>query len=212
MLQQITPWFGYLAALSLIMALLVNNELKFRWFNTAGTVFFIMYAVILKAFPVLLTNGILFAINTFYLVKIYRKEENFDMLEFKGDEQLAQKFISFYRQDIATYFPEFNPANMQQHLNFVVTRDLVIANMFSAVIAGNGDAEVQLNYTVQKYRDYKVGRYIFDKEKDFLAAKGIQRIIYKKVANKKHEQFLKVTGFVKEQVNGQIWMVKNLVQ
>ncbi|MBL0357248.1 MAG: YgjV family protein [Chitinophagaceae bacterium] len=211
MLQQISPYFGYLASLCLIIALLVNNDLKFRWYNTLGNVFFITYAIILSAFPVLLTNLILLGINVYYLVKIYRRQENFDMLEFNGDEKLAQKFLQFYQKDIAAYFPEFKQESMQQNLNFVITRDLVIANMFSANISANGDATVSLNYTLEKYRDYKVGTYIFEKERDHLIEKGIQRIVYTKVVNKNHRQFLTVMGFKKEMIGRDEYFIKNLV-
>lgn len=211
MLQQITPYFGYLASLCLIIALLVSNDLKFRWFNTLGNVFFITYAIILNAIPVLLTNVILLGINAWYLIKVYRKQENFDMLEFKGDEKMAQKFLQFYKKDIAAYFPSFSPADLQNNLNFVVTRDLVIANMFSASVSENGDAVVALNYTLEKYRDYKVGTYIFEKEKDFLIANGVKRIVYTALTNKNHQQFVTVMGFKKEIVNNTECFVKALV-
>lgn len=211
MLQQITPYFGYLASLCLIIALLVNNDLKFRWYNTLGNVFFITYAIILSAFPVLLTNVILLGINVYYLIKVYRRQENFDMLEFNGDEKLAQKFLQFYQKDIAAYFPDFNQSVMQENLNFVIIRDLVIANMFSAKIASNGDAVVVLNYTLEKYRDYKVGTYIFEKERDHLIEKGIKRIVYTKVVNKNHREFLTVMGFKKETVSGAEHFIKNLI-
>lgn len=211
MLQQITPYFSYLASLCLIIALLVSNDLKFRWFNTAGNVFFIIYAVILGAFPVLLTNLILFCINAYYLIKVYRRQENFDMLEFKGDEKMAQKFLDFYQKDIAVYFPGFTAVALQHNLNFVVTRDLVIANMFSAEVSATGDATVVLNYTLQKYRDYKVGTYIFEKEKDFLIANGVKRIVYTSVTNKNHKEFLSVMGFKKETVDNTDCLVKNLL-
>ncbi len=198
MLESITPYFGYAASLCLIIALLVSNDLKFRWFNTAGNIFFIVYALVLSAIPVLITNLILLCINLWHLVKVYRRQENFDLLEFRGEEQLAQKFIRFYRQDISRYFPRFDPAGMSGRFNFVVTRDLVIANMFSAVLQPNGDAEVELNYTLQKYRDYKVGTYIFEKERDFLLARGVKRIVYKQVDNKNHLRFLEVMGFRKD--------------
>ena len=211
MLQQITPYFGYLASLCLIIALLVNNDLKFRWFNTLGNVFFIAYAIILNAFPVLITNVILLCINAYYLIKVYRRQENFDMLEFRGDEKMAQKFLQFYQKDIAHYFPAFTADQLQNNFNFVVTRDLVIANMFSAAVSGTGDATVVLNYTLQKHRDYKVGTYIFEKEKDFLIANGVKRIVYTAVSNKNHQQFLTVMGFVKEEMNGKECFVKSLV-
>lgn len=209
MLAAVTPWFGYLASLCLIIALLVSNDLKFRYFNTAGNIFFITYAIILQAYPVLLTNLILLVINLVYLVKVYQRKEVFDLLEFKGDEKLARQFLHFYKNDINSYFPQFEPAMMQGNLNFVITRDLVIANMFSAKIE-NGDAEVLLNYTVLKYRDYKVGTFLFEKEKDFLISKGINRIVYTHVDNKNHGRFLKVMGFTPAVINDKNCLVKNL--
>ncbi len=198
MLNLIAPYFGYLASLLLIIALLVSNDLKFRWFNTMGNIIFIVYAIVIAAIPVLLTNSILLCINLVYLIKIYRKEENFDLIEFKGDEKLVHKFLAFYQNDIIAYFPEFDEAKLSGNLNFVVIRDLVIANIFSAVVLDNGDADVLINYTIPKYRDYKVGTYIFEKEKDFLITRRVKRIIYREVFNKQHLQFLKATGFINQ--------------
>jgi hypothetical protein len=200
MLQHIAPWFGYLASLLLIIALLVSNDLKFRWFNTLGNIVFISYAIVIAAIPVLLTNSILLCINLYHLIKIYRKQENFDLLEFKGDEKLVFKFLEFYGNDINAYFPEFDAGKLIGNLNFVVIRDLVIANIFSAKVDDNGDANILINYTTEKYRDYKVGTYIFEKEKDFLISRGVKRIVYKEVFNRQHSQFLKIMGFINEGV------------
>lgn len=206
----IAPYFGYLASLLLIIALLVSNDLKFRWFNAAGSIAFIIYAIILHAFPVLLTNVILLTINAVYLIKVYRRQENFDLIEFSGEEKMINKFIDFYASDIGHYFPSFKPTQFKDQLNFVVLRDLVVANIFSARLSANGDAEVHLNYTLKKYRDFKVGRYIFEKENQLLLAKGVKRIVYTKVENKNHQRFLKVMGFEKEEMDGVICFVKVL--
>ncbi|MEO5944755.1 MAG: hypothetical protein ABIP30_14995 [Ferruginibacter sp.] len=197
MLQQLAPYFGYLASLFLIISLMVNNGLQFRWYNTLGCLAFVIYAIVIKAFPVLLTNTILLTINIFYLYKIYSKTENFDLLEFNGEEKLVQKFLSFYKDDIHSYFPGFNEREIIGKLNFVVIRDLVIANIFSASLSENGDANVFINFTVEKYRDYKIGTFIFEKERDYLISKGVKRIVYNKVSNAKHTKFLKVMGFTR---------------
>ena len=128
-MQPVATYFGYLASLMLIIALLVSNNLKFRWFNTAGNLAFITYALFLQAIPVLITNCILLALNAWHLVK---------------------------------------------------------------------------------YRDYKVGRYIFEKEKQFLLEKGVKRILYIDVPNKNHLRFLRVMGFEAEQMNEGTVYVKML--
>ncbi|MBK8952187.1 MAG: hypothetical protein IPM85_07800 [Chitinophagaceae bacterium] len=157
-----------------------------------------------------LTNGILVVINMITLYKIYKRKEHFQMVECKPDDQLVEKFLTFHKEDIATYFPNFNKEQLQGNQNFLVLRDMAIANIFSAAVQPNGDAEVKLNYTVPKFRDYKIGSFLFETEKDNLIAKGIKKILYKTVAHKGHIDFLKRTGFTKETVNGETVIYKKL--
>ena len=108
------------------------------------------------------------------------------------------------------YFPAFKAEEMKDNLNFVILRNLVIANIFSASLSPEGDATVLINYTVKKYRDYKVGRFIFEKERDNLMAKGVRRIVYQKVLNKQHERFLKIMGFKQVEIDGAVGFIKIL--
>ncbi len=197
MIEIIVPVLGYAASILLAISLLVTNDIKFRWLNTWGCICFIVYGILIHAFPIILTNTILFLINVFYLVKIYNANEDFELIEFEGGEKLVYKFLSFYKEDIAKYFPAYVHEENTNNLQFVVLRDLVIANIFVARLDSKGNAIVALNYTVPKYRDYKVGRFIFDNEQKFLISKGLHSIIYADVPNKKHEKFIKVMGFKK---------------
>ncbi len=163
-----------------------------------GSLAFVCYGILIQAFPIVLTNGVLFAINMFFLFKIYRKQEKFDLVEFSNDAALIPKFLSFYQKDIETYFPGFIMGAGENEIRFVVLRDIVVANLFVATVNPHGDAFVKINYTVPKYRDYKVGRFLFDEGKEFLHNKGIKRIIYLQVSNTQHEKFLQVMGFKKE--------------
>ncbi len=201
---------GYLASVLLAISLMVNNDLKFRWLNILGCVAFIGYGILINALPVILTNSLLFLINGFYLLKIYRTNEHFDLLEFEQGGTLIKKFLSFYQDDIKAYFPQFDEIRECDNIRFVVTRDLVIANLFVASLQPGGLAEVHLNYTVAKYRDYKVGKFIFEKEKKFLVSKGVKQLVYSKPVNNKHQRFLTVMGFKEETWNGKKVYLKNL--
>ncbi|RYF85944.1 MAG: hypothetical protein EON98_05165 [Chitinophagaceae bacterium] len=98
---------------------------------------------------------------------------------------------------------------MRNEIRFLVLRDMNIANVFVAELK-EGTAEVKLNYTIPKYRDFKVGRFLFEKEKDFLLAMGIRTICYKEVFNKSHLQFLEVNGFQKEAAANSVHIIKHL--
>jgi len=160
--------------------------------------------------PVVLTNSILLTINLFYLYKIYNRKELFELLEFGSGGILVDRFLSFYKKDIADYFPGFSKEQIEGNINFVVLRNLIIANIFSARLSSDGNAEVIINYTVTKYRDFKVGRFIFEQEKEYLLAKGIKKLIYSDVPNKQHKKFLYSMGFKEEMIGGKTCTVKTL--
>ena len=186
---------GYIASVLLGISLLVNNDLKFRWLNTFGCLAFIIYGVLIGAFPIILTNTALFLINAFYLVKIYRTEEAFDLLEFKEHDNIIEKFLSFHQEDINNYFPGYHHSISTNDISFVVLRNMVIANIFVASLSVGGSATVRINYTVPKYRDYKVGKFIFEHERKYMISKGIKKILYEQVTNKNHAHFIKKMGF-----------------
>jgi hypothetical protein len=131
-------------------------------------------------------------------------------MEFRSDFQITQRFVRFYKKDILNYFPEYIPNETWGNLQFIVLRDMVIANMFIAQLDDNGIAYVKLNYTVPKYRDFKIGTYLFEKEKQYLIDKGVKQIRYTKVYNDQHINFLKKTGFTIEMVDGNAQFFKNL--
>lgn len=201
---------GYLAFVFLAISLLVTNDIKFRWINGLGGLSFVLYGLFINAFPIVLTNVVLFAINIYFLIKIYRRQEKFDLVEFNKEGALIPKFLSFYEKDIQKYFPEFKLSENENEVKFIVLRDIVVANIFVASLDKNGNAIVQINYTVPKYRDFKVGRFLFDEGKNFLKEKGIRKIIYLSVTNPAHEKFLRVMGFTHEQINGNKCFVKEI--
>jgi hypothetical protein len=210
MINILAQLLGYLAFIFLAISLWVNNDIKFRWINSLGSLSFVFYGILIHAFPIVLTNAVLLAINIYFLFKIYRRQEKFDLVEFNHDAALIPRFLSFYQKDIEAYFPGFAMGAMEKEIRFVVLRDIVVANLFVAVIHDNGDAIVKINYTVPKYRDYKVGRFLFEEGKAFLNSKGVKRIVYQQVFNNNHEKFLKVMGFKKEKfVTGDCY-IKNI--
>lgn len=188
---------GYIASGFLALSLMAKSDLRFRWLNTLGCLSFIIYGSLISAVPVILANVLLFVINLYYLFKIYRYRtvEYFDLIPFSKDNLLIEKFLSFYHKDIQDYFPDYTHQLSDRDICFMVLRDMAIANIFVATVTDEGDAIVRINYTVPRYRDFKVGRYLFDKEKAYLTSRNIKRVLYTTVANKSHEHFLKVTGF-----------------
>lgn len=172
--------------------------MKFRVYNLLGGVCFIVYGFVFNVWPVIITNSILFCINVFYINKLHQHREDFELIEIKGDEKLIEKFIAFYKNDIDSFYPNFDAAQLVGNINYIVLRDLVIANIFSVKVLDNGDALVLINYTLKKYRDYKVSKFLFEKEQKELSTKGIKRILYDNTLVNKYAKFFKVMQFAND--------------
>lgn len=202
---------GYIASAFLAYSLIVTNAIKFRWLNILGCMFFIIYGIIISAFPVLLANSILLCINIYQLIKLYKSEEIFQLLPIEPNNKIVEHFLLFYKDDIQRYFPQSNTTITKNSFAFVVLRDLVIANIFIAHIDEAGNAIVEINYTIQNFRDYKIGKFIFEKEKSYLVNQGIQKIIYNKPIIIGHEEYITRMGFEKIVTNNKTSFIKNLL-
>jgi hypothetical protein len=210
MYDLISQSLGYLASVLLAISLLVNNDIRFRWLNSFGCLAFILYGITISAIPIILTNSLLLVINVYFLIKIYWRQESFDLVEFETNDHLIEKFLEFYKNDIQNYFPDFKLKESSSALRFVVLRDLVIANIFVIEIKNDGIGEVKINYTVPKYRDFKVGRFIFEEEHKYMTDKGVKTIAYRSIVNPNHERFLKIMGFKKPESASEWVLEKNV--
>ncbi|WP_191015211.1 YgjV family protein [Treponema zioleckii] len=60
--------FGYLGSFLVILSMLMNSMTKLRIINTAGCIICVIYALIIKSYPVAVMNGALAIINIVKLV------------------------------------------------------------------------------------------------------------------------------------------------
>lgn len=202
---------GYAASAFLAVSLMVTGAFKFRTINMIGQITFIIYGVVIHAFPIIIANSVLLLINIYQLYKLLQSNEQFKYVPIQLSDKIIDNFLKFYDKDVKQYFPHFYYLpTLQQHISFVVLRDAAIANIFIATIDSKGNATVQINYTVPQYRDYKVGRFIFEQEKKYLLSNGVQQVVYTNVANDNHLQFIKVMGFVPTEVDGKLCWTKKI--
>lgn len=186
---------GYLATVFLGISLMTKNSIRFRWINGAGCLAFVIYGFLIGAVPVLISNLLLLVINMYYLVKLYQTEDYFDLVEFKEDDKLVEKFLLFYEKDIQAYFPDYVSSEDENRIRFVILRNMIIANIFVAEIKDGGEAEVLLNFTIPQFRDNKVGKFLLNSKRDYLIEKGVRVLHYRKVSHPGHANYLRVIGF-----------------
>ncbi|MDA3730212.1 YgjV family protein [Niameybacter massiliensis] len=68
-------WIGYAASVGIVISLLMTNMVKLRVINSIGCVLFVIYGVLVGAYPVVISNAAIVVINAYQLYKL-SKEKN----------------------------------------------------------------------------------------------------------------------------------------
>jgi hypothetical protein len=193
-------WIGYLASLLVLISLSLSSIVRLRLFNLAGASIFSFYGFYIGSLPVGIMNLIIVFANIYYLRQLYFKKEMFDVTEINPTDTILRKFINYYYTDIKEFFPDFNYEKSSDDYTLLVLRDLNFAGVIMGEKTNNREFRIKLDYVPRKYRDYKLGKYIFTKFSDIFKEKGIEKLTCRSEI-KKHQKYLKKVGFKEKNEN-----------
>mgnify|MGYP005833409463 CR=1 FL=1 len=202
-------WLGYLSSIIVAISLLMSSIVKLRLYNLVGSILFSAYGFAIQALPVGFLNGFIALINVYYLFKIYSEKEYFKLVEIPGESQYLSYFLEFYHQDIKRLFPNFQLELKPHTIGFYVLRNLMPAGIFIASKLDEETLLVDLDFVVPEYRDFKVGKYIFQEQIGYFLGLGYKEI-QAAAFNEKHRKYLKRMGFQETKIKGETIMVKSL--
>jgi len=208
-MQHLSPleWIGYLASVITAVSLLMNSIVRLRWFNLFGSALFCCYGVMINALPVALFNGFIVFVNIFYIVKLYRKKNvTFSILAINADSAYLRAFLAFYKDEIQRFFPEFHFQPNQNPSLFFILSNMVVAGIFIGIKRDEGKLEVQLDFAVPEYRDFRLGRFFYTQNREYFKHQGITTLVFQTQVEK-HQSYLKRMGFKSK---GEGWFEKVL--
>ncbi len=168
--------------------------LRLRLINLFGAAIFSFYGFYIGSYPVGLMNFVIVLFNLYYLQQLYFQKDTFEVLETDTGDPYVQKMLTHYRNDIQKYFPGFELQANNNQIVLTVIRNMNLAGLF--VAQKNGDQlQVNLDYVVPQYRDYKNGAFIFDHFRKLLKTKSYSTITAQ--SDVPHQiSYLKKMGFV----------------
>lgn len=182
--------YGYIGSVLVVVSLLMASVVKLRIFNTLGCIVSGSYALIIGSLPLCLMNGALIFINGYYLIKMFKSKQEYDLIEMDLEDGFAQYFLGRYNEDIKKFFPAFDGGS-QVDTAFVVCCNGTPASILLGSRTENGILEVVLDYSTPAYRDCSVGKYLYPA----LAGKGISVISTSDVQTEAHAAYLTKMGF-----------------
>ncbi len=197
MQTDILSLFGYFASLIIAISMTMSSIVKFRWINLAGALAFATYGLLIHAIPVTVLNGFIALVDIYYLIRIYRKKEVFDILEVRGDNKYLLEFLKFHQKDINKFFPDFTYKPEMNTISFFVLRNLNVAGVFLAHREGKDVLYVGLDFVKSEYRDFKNGKFIYQRLRSRFIEQGFKRV-FALASSTKYMKYLKKLGFTKD--------------
>ncbi len=189
---------GYVASVLIAVSLMMSSILKLRIINLFGSFVFAIYGLIINAYPVAAVNFFIAIINIYYLFEIYSRKEYFKVLEVEPETEYLKNFLSFYETDIKKYMPSFTFSVSKENIAFFVLRNMVPAGLIIAKKNIDATVFVELDYVIPGYRDFKIGKFVYNKIFSEMDVKEISS----NPGNENHEKYLKRMGFRKKEVEG----------
>ncbi|HAG16065.1 MAG TPA: hypothetical protein DCG69_06005 [Bacteroidales bacterium] len=185
---------GYLGSFFIAFAMTFSSIVKLRWFSFVGTILFTTYGFSIGAYPVGIVNAFIMMTNIVFLIRFYSKKELFRTLEIRNDNRYLLDFLQFHKTDIAQFFPDFSVENNETVLSYLILRNMQVAGVFIGKRIDDHSLCVKLDYVTPEYRDYKLGKFIYDANQSLFKQKEIKTIISGSYSPK-NDQYLKKLGF-----------------
>lgn len=185
---------GYIASVLVAISLMMSQILKLRILNFIGAVTFSLYGFLVGAYPVFAVNGFIACINIYYLIKLYRNKDSFDILNTSDDSEYLERFYEHYQSDIKQFFNSFDVSQLKSKKSIFILRNMRPVNLVIYHQQDNGIIEIILDYTIPEYRDFLNGKYLLSIfKKNNL---DVQQLVTKS-ESKLHIKYLSKLGFRK---------------
>ena len=184
-------FIGYAASILVAFSLMMSSLLKLRIINLVGAITFVIYGLMLPAYPVAFVNFLIVCINLYYLVQVVFTKEYFYILSVTSSAQYTKHFLKFHAKDIQKFFPKFSLDTDKEYCCFFVLRNTVPAGLI-ILEEQDENLHVILDYVVPQYRDFKVGNFFYSK--NCFTKKRITSLCQ----GAWHHKYLEKMGFSKE--------------
>ncbi len=203
---QLLEWIGYAASVLVLVSLTMTSIVKLRWYNLAGAILFSAYGFLIGSLPVGIMNFLIVCANLYNLQKMYKRKEDFKIIEIKENDELLMHFLDFYKKDIKSFFPDYKMEKGQ--MGMFVLRDMAVAGIFIGSQEKVG-LRIELDYALPQYRDFKVGAYLYNQLSNIFYKHDIHSVYCDTGMNLK---YMEKMGFEASEKDGRSIMQKSLTK
>lgn len=191
MSTSVVELIGYLASALIVVSLAMTSVVRLRIISFIGSVTFVVYGLLIGAWPIVVSNAIIAGINVWYLRKELTRTD-LGASPVAAQAPFLADFLESHAADIRTSQPGFTgvPAGSTAWL---LTREGLPAGALVGRVDGS-TLHVDLDYVMKAYRDSRLGAWIYGPGSGVLKDAGVRRV--EQVAQTPgHRHYLDAMGF-----------------
>jgi hypothetical protein len=173
-LLSIIGWGG--SAL-VVVSLLQTRILRLRVLNLVGCVILVGFNLAIPVWPMVGMNAVLAVINVVQLWRLLRHRHDdleYAVLEVNSSDAYLGHVLRAHHQDITKFNPDFTTA--ASLYAFLVQRGERTVGVVLAHDAGNGRAQIDLDYVLPEYRDFTPGEFVY-RRSDVFTDHGFHQVL-----------------------------------
>lgn len=195
------PWVevvGYVASGLIVLSITQKSILRLRLLGLVGGMVFLVYSLMIEAYPIAAVNLVASGIHLWYLRRLVRrKDEVFRVLRVLPESRYLLDFLEFYRDEIQGHYqPEFEYTPNPDLVTAFILRDMVPAGLLIGESRDDGTFEVKLDFVIPQYRDFKIGSYVYS-DRSALFEPPMPSTVWATASNKDHATYLRRMGFAR---------------
>ncbi|SDZ85965.1 inner membrane protein [Bowdeniella nasicola] len=160
------PWlelFGWIGSAILVFSMMQQRIMRLRMINLVGCIIHVIYNSVIQAWPIVGLNVVLSIIqivNLYRLLNTRHDEATYQVVDTDVDDSYLRYLIDQQSSDIKKFNPTFDGARDATHA-FLIMRGTETVGYVLAKDAGDGEAQIVLDYVSEKYRDFTPGEFVF---------------------------------------------------
>jgi len=186
---------GWIASALVIVSLTQRSIFKLRLIGLAAAVSFLAYGLLIRAYPIAIVNVVVIAVHLYFLRKLTRRQDEvFSVLKVYPESRYLAYFLEFYADEISRFQPEFSYEPTRSHFTAFLLRDHVPAGLVIARPCEDDSLEIELDFVIPEYRDFKLGEFLYSEASGLFAEVDCIQA-WSLSGNSDHDRYLERVGF-----------------
>jgi hypothetical protein len=170
---------GWAGSALLIYSLLQTRILRFRLLNLTASLTLTLFNTLVHVWPMVAMNIVTASINITFIVRLLRErgdEKVYEVVAVGSDEAYLNHFLKVQGPDISKLFPQFDAAAVDAGRSaYLVERGNETVGVVVVHDAGDGVAQVELDYVTPRFRDFSPGEFVY-RSSGLFRGKGFRQI------------------------------------